>query len=212
MKNKIKYLPIGILTLTTAVSGAALTATHAYADTSASSQASVTVATACAFTSAAAVSIPLSTPPGTYTNTEGSGTRNITITCNTSNALKIQAVGVAPHSGSPSTAEQGYNALYYAAEDASIPSNTPAAAGSNSYWAFKITSASASTNATITNNASSYSIVPTTPTDVVTFAAAATPASVTTATLRTDYQVQVASTQAAGAYTGGVKYLIVDGA
>lgn len=213
MKNKIKYLPIGILTLTTAVSGASLMSSGAHAALNASATASVTVSTACAFSSSATTNIVMSTPPGSYSNTEGIGSRDIVVTCNSSNALSVQAVGVAPHSGSPTTPVQGYNSLYNASENTSIASNTPAAAGaSNSYWAFKITSAATTTDATVTNTYSSYSIVPTSQTEVVRYNAATTTSPTSTMTLRTDYQVQVSTNQASGSYTGGVKYVIVDGA
>ena len=203
MKNKIKYLPIGILTLTTTASGFALSATPVIAATSGSKTASVTVAKSCSFSSASTTSSTLSLTAGATSTTEGNTSKTInTVICNTTNGFYVQAVGFSPDATHPDGLE-GNTAMYGA--DGTIPTGT---SGADSYWGFKVSNAVSSTNNTpsIVPAYSVYATVPNSPVTIAEYAATTT--GVSSGSFRTDYQVHIGADQASGSYSGAVKYII----
>lgn len=186
MKNKITYIPISILTLTTALAFVGLTTSGARAATG-SAGASVTVADACAFSTSGSTSIISATAGGVFTTEEDDKTV-ASITCNGSEGFVINARG-----------EEGVTTL--SGTSGNIATGT-ATSGSFSNWAFKVTSTSGST----VSPYGGYSAVPSTATPIINFAG--TTGVISSGTFRTDYRVYVSSTQTADTYTGGVEYTI----
>ncbi len=192
MKNKITNLSILGLTSLTVASGFMLAASGAKAVTN---NATVTVPDACGFTTTG-YTWNLTANGGQVYNTE-SETKSASVTCNNPNGFKIKAAG------SPDTDLSG------ASTGLDIATGT---SGSNSYWAFKVTSATSSASSpTIASGTgydySAYSAVPSAATEIISYPGSAT--AVVTGTFRTDYKISVSSTQAADTYTGGVQYTIV---
>ena len=206
MKNKIKYLPIGILTLTTAVSGAALSSARVAADgeNEKASPVSVTVSTACFFTSEASPSTSLSIYPGNTSNTESSDKGNISISCNNPNGFSVKAVGYGPDA-QHSEGVEGNTSLYDSLNGNTIATGN---SGTDSYWSFKAKMIHSSTSgSTIVPAYTTYTSVPSEPTEIATFAG--TTSSSMVGIFRTDYQVYASPTQPSGSYKGAVKYTIV---
>lgn len=205
MKNKIKYLPIGILTLTTAVSGAALSSARVAADgeNEKSSPVSVTVSSACVFTSGASPSTSLSIYAGNTSNTESSDKDAISISCNNPNGFSVKAVGYGPDA-QHSEGVEGNTALYDSLNGNTIATGN---SGTDSYWSFKAKMIYSSTSASIVPAYTTYASVPSEPTEIATFAG--TTSSSMVGIFRTDYQVYASPTQPAGSYEGAVKYTIV---
>ena len=204
MKNKIKFLPIGILTLTTMVSGAALAGSSAIAT---SNNASVTVTTSCGYTSGSSFSTTLSVDAGETHTTESDAPSksSFSVTCNNPDGFKVNAIGFSPTASSEGEGVEGTTYLYSSA--GTIATGT---SGADSYWAFKVSSTSASgTTASIVSPYSDYSVIPSSSTAVVNFAATDSTDDVT-GTVKTDYKIFASSSQPAGTYTGAVKYVLVE--
>ena len=205
MNNKIKYLPIGILTITTALSGVALSSAGVAADTSGSKPASVTVGTACTFTGSTSYTENINVYAGTLVESNTSRAP-YEVRCNDSNGFKIQAIGFSPDS-THSSGLEGNTAMYNSVSGATIPTGT---SGTNSYWSFKIGFAYASEGGyTIASGYNSYHDVPATAADVVSYGGSTS--SFVSGLFRPDYQVFAAVSQAAGSYAGAVKYTLVPG-
>lgn len=205
MKNKLKYLPVSILTLTTVLAGTTLAGSSVSADTTASRNVAVTVGASCNFDTDTSYTSSLSLISGNSATTEGDSTKSISmISCTGFNGFKIHAVGYSPTASSPTVRVEGATDLYGAA--GTIPTGT---AGPGSYWGFKIGSVQSNTGYTIASSYGDYSAVPSTLTEIVSYNAGATPAVTITGQFRTDYKVSTAISQPTGTYTGGVKYVIV---
>ncbi|MBR3324152.1 hypothetical protein IKG24_01255 [Candidatus Saccharibacteria bacterium] len=198
MNNKIKYLPIGILTLTTSVSAVALSSSNIMAADTASTGASVTVSSVCSFTAVVGGSVNLSTAAGTTVNTEATADKHVNIGCNHKDGFIVKAVGFSPDATHPDGLV-GNTALYNSASGATIPTGV---SGNSSYWSFKVSSASA----TVTPAYATYASIPNTSITIATFPTVAMGTS--SGTFRTDYQVHVGGAQASGAYKGAVKYTV----
>lgn len=206
MKNKIKYLPIGILTLTTAVSGVALSSARVAADTQGSRDVSVTVGTSCNFSESSSYSGSLSVYPGNTSNTEADSSKSFSqVTCNNPNGFSIQAQGFSPDSEHPD-GYAGNTWLYDSLNGGTIPTGN---SGEGSYWSFRVSQAFSTTQTTVTPGYNVYTLVPENPVTIVSFNS--TTSSTVIGAVRTDYQVHVGSVQTAGAYKGSVKYTIVNG-
>lgn len=191
MKNKITYLPIGILTLATALGGVTLINSGASAT---SSNATVTVSISCAFTTSGN-SANISGEAGRLYNTQNETWPASSVTCTDPSGFVIQARG-----------EGGDTTLSNAAGTNTIATGT-ATSGNTSAWGFRITSTSGNIESAYGPVASSYYAVPATATRIISFAGSSSAAVV--GTFRPDYQVYVAPTQAADTYTGGVEYTVV---
>ncbi len=203
-KMKLTYLPTGILTLATVLSGIGLASSGVQAATEAAT-AAVTVADACTLTGSN-YSYTNTVSAGSETTTESDNSKpSLSVTCNDSNGFSIYAVGYSPATVGGEAAE-GYNSLIGAS--GSIATANYSANPSNSYWAMKMTvdNSSVSAGSTVTNNFSSYSAVPSSYAEVVRVSGAT--AGNSTASMRSDYLVYMASNQPAGTYTGGVRYVM----
>ena len=206
MKNKITYLPIGILTLTTALSGVVLSSAGAVAELSGSRTAAVTVGTSCTFTGTTSYSADLSVYAGNTVESSTSRDPYI-VSCNNPSGFVIKAIGSSPDATHP-TGLDGNTAMYNDVADTTIPTGT---SGDNSYWSFRIGFAFATAGSyTITSGYSDYHNVPNSATTVISYEGSTSTA--VTGLFRPDYQVHAAIGQAAGSYAGAVKYTIVQNA
>lgn len=202
MKNKLKYLPTTILTITTLCSGAILTGAQASADTTGTKPATVTVSPACSFASDSSYTSILSIETGTPVNTESDTSKTtVQMSCNGTNGFSLYAVGYSPDATHP-TGLEGNTNLYSTV--GIIPTGAPSA---SSYWSLKVSSATSTTSYSILSTYASYSAVPGTATPILSFTGPSTPSYVT-GTARTDYQVYAAAAQPAGSYAGAVKYTV----
>lgn len=199
MKKTLIYLPVGILTIITASSGAILASASVSAELS--TEASVTVNSTCSFNDNYDYTSRLTLNAGTTSTTEGNGKPTAQLTCNNPAGFGITGVGYSPTSSSEGAGVEGATAMY--GTSGTIATGT---SGDDSYWGFKITTLTAST-ANPTNNYPNYSSVPSVATSVVEIDGSSS--GVVTATFRPDYQVHVSTTQAAGTYTGAMKYTVV---
>ncbi|MBR3252926.1 hypothetical protein IKF84_02545 [Candidatus Saccharibacteria bacterium] len=203
MKNKITYLPIGILTLTTALAGVSLSSTGVAADTSGSKAATVTVGSSCTFTGTTSYSATVAVYAG---NTSESDTSRspYSISCNNPSGFVVQAIGFSPDSTHPAGLD-GNTAMYNSESGTTISTGT---SGPDSYWGFRIGFAYATAGtATIETGYNAYAAVPSSATDVISFSGST--ASVVTGLFRPDYQVYAAPSLTAGSYSGAVKYTLV---
>ena len=201
MKNKIKYLPMGILTITTALSGVALTSSGAIAQTG-SKPASVTVGAACTFSGSTSYTENMSIYAGTTVESDTSRAP-YEVRCNNPNGFLIKAIGSSPDAGHP-TGLDGNTFLY----GGSLGNINTGTSGTESYWSFKIGFAYASEGTvTVATGYNNYQNVPGSDTTVITYSGA-TGASVS-GLFRPDYQVFAKVSQAAGTYSGKVKYTLV---
>ena len=122
------------------------------------------------------------------------GPNALTAVCNDPNGYGIYTIG---YSGDT----YGNNSMISNNGGPSIATNTT---GDNSYWAMQLSA----TGATIENSFNNLHVVPNTYTKV---ASKPTVATGTTgeSTINVSYRVSISSTQAAGEYTGKVKYLLL---
>ncbi|MDO4611603.1 MAG: hypothetical protein Q4B34_01965 [Candidatus Saccharibacteria bacterium] len=193
LKEKINYLSLGILTVLTLGSGALLTADGADAEGS-SVGATVTVNSACSLepeTSNYAIELG----PGTRQEIEAT---TILATCNDANGFAIYAVGY-------TDSEMGKNILSRP-DGFSIATGT-AEAGENSSWAMKVSAVPGTYPVTIQNGFDTFKAVPSAYTMV-----ASRPSSTDKtegSSFQTSYAVYAAGSQAAGTYSGAVKYVLV---
>lgn len=207
MRNKIKYIPIMILTLVTALSAVGLSSARVKAATEGTKNASVTVEKTCAFTNeASSYSTALSAGSGMSVDTTGLSDEKkppFTVACNDLNGFLVKAVGFSPDKDNP-TGKEGNTDMY--GPDGTIPTGT---SGTNSYWAFHVTPTA--TGTTVTSDyagASSWYAVPATAQTVADFAATHSGVTVT-GSVRADYKVYVSGAQPASSYTGAMKYTIL---
>lgn len=205
MKIKSKLILSLVLTLTF---GALIIAATPVSADAKSADAVVNVVPACSF-SAEGATTSLSVAAGVVGNTEGISTKpDIESVCNGLNGWKIQAVGYSPDSTNPTGGVDGNTSMYSPVAGGTgnfIPTGTT---GPNSYWSFKISSASSSTTASVLNGYGSYSNIPATAVDVVNYTGDGAGGTIT-GVMRADYQIYVSGGQAPGTYTGKVKYTLV---
>ena len=196
MKNNLKYLPIGILTLTTAVSGFVLSAPGTKADANAT--ATVSVGSACSFTTSTHTSIINAMPGNVYTTESDSTRANIAATtCNDPDGYLVQAAG-----------QNGSTVLTGANTGATIVTGTNTSGGTSS-WAVKVTSASSTVTSGVSVNSTydgTYGVIPATAATLATYTGSST--AVVSGSMRTDYQVYVYNAQVADTYEGTVEYTI----
>jgi hypothetical protein len=205
MKNKILYLPIFILTLITVAAGAVLSATTVSAEATDTRPINVTVGASCGFDSEIGYTSSLTLIAGNSANTESDTAKTTyTISCVGFDGFSIQAVGFSPNATSAGEGVDGNTDLYSTV--GVIPTNTP---GPNSYWAFRVSSATSSTSYSIPGTFANYSAIPSTPTSIINYAAAAALNDTIVGSFRTDYNVYTNISQPAGTYTGAVKYTVV---
>jgi len=166
---------------------------NAYADTTVTSDVSVTVSSSCTFTAGG----------GTYSesvvggNTATITANPITTNCNDPSGYAIYAIGYSGDSYSATTHTDMISSL-----GSSYNIKTDGTGTYGSSWKMKLTNPS---NATISGSfGSSYQNIPSTFTQVATYANNTTSGSITPS-----YQVAVSSSQPAGTYTGKVKYVLV---
>lgn len=194
-KEKLIYLPVGILTVATMVCGAVLGGVNSYAE-GVTKTASVEVTGACSFTAGQDHTSALTLVTGDANTEQETGKPSMTASCNDVNGFSIYAMGV-DEDGEPSTDLVGVTGWDI---------HTGTSGEDNSYWAMKIKSA---TNGDPQNGFAigTYHAVPSANTEILKVAGSTSGAATTT--VRTDYMVHVASNQPAGTYTGGVKYTLV---
>lgn len=202
MKNKSKYLPSLILTSITVFGGVILSSSQVGAATDYKT-ASVTVVPACYFTNEGdGFTTNLAMASGVSENTENLTKDTFTFTCGSSTGFSIQAVGFSPESAG-GEGVLGNTDLYSTVD--TIPTGT---SGTDSHWAFRISSASSSHTYTIQSDYGHYSSIPSIPTDIIVYPGALTPGTAVTGTMRTDYEVYASGDQAPATYTGAVKYIL----
>ena len=203
-KSKLLYLPIGILSIATLCSGYMLAGASVSADSQTVS-AAVTVLDACSMEGQDYSYINTVTA-GTTTTTESDATKSsLSVTCNDANGFSIYAVGSSPATAGGEPAEGNTGLI---GTSGVIATGNYTASPTNSYWAMKMTvdNSTVSAGSTVTNNFTNYSAVPSTYSEVVRVGGAT--AGNSTAEMRSDYLVYMASNQAAGTYTGGVRYVM----
>ncbi|MBQ3348339.1 hypothetical protein IJG90_02360 [Candidatus Saccharibacteria bacterium] len=229
MKEKVIYLPIGILTSATLLSGAVLASGGVAATTTATCTttngvttcsgtgeapveanpsavtATVTVASACGFTAGGATSsIELSA--GETKNTESDTKTAMVVSCNDANGFSIYAIGSSPATAGGSATD---GQTHLIGTSGTIDSQA-ASSATGSYWAMKVTSVTSvasSGSATIQNSyGTAYLAVPSSQTEIVRVPGMTS--GLSAATVRTDYQVYATRLQPAGTYEGGVKYTV----
>lgn len=193
LKEKITYLPLGILTIATAVSGVLLAAdgTRAASETA---SAMVTVTSACTMEAEVGTAHTVTMLNGTYE--DEIGTTTLKTICNDTNGYAVYAVGYTNDTLGTTT---------MVGDNGTIATGT-ATSGDNSAWAMKVTAVGADLP-TIENGFGSYSAVPATYTKVASKAGATD--STNGASVQTTYAIYVSPSQAAGTYTGQVKYSLV---
>ena len=209
MQNKIKYIPTTILTLMTLATATGLSSVAASAATEGSRNASVTVETTCTFTGGESTyDIALTGIPGTSVDTlayDSTAKPSFSVSCNDINGFKVKAIGFSPNASSAGEGVDGNTTMY--GVNGTIATGT---SGSDSYWAFRTSALTASAGSTATTNygaANTWYAIPSVLTSVADFTGVG--ASTVTGTVRTDYKVYTSPSQAAGTYTGKVKYYIV---
>lgn len=203
-KSKLIYLPTGILTLATILSGVSLAASGANAATE-TATAAVTVADACTL-SGSDYSYSDTMTAGTYATTENDNDKpSLSVTCNDANGFSIYAVGYSPATAGGDAAEGNTGLI---GTSGAIATADYTANPTSSYWAMKmkVDNTSLSTGSTATNNFTNYSAVPSSYSEVVRVSGATSGNS--TASMRSDYYIYMASNQPAGTYTGGVRYVM----
>lgn len=188
--------------MATVLSGAVLGSAGSYADSSDQAIASVTVNGACNFAEGTTGYEKTLTLIGDTATTETESSRpSMSVTCNDPNGFAVYVVGASDEMG----AENDKHVNYMVKEDKSayIPTGT---SGNGSWWAMKVTNADTGTlqNGFVTGT---YHEVPNAATEIVKVDGSSTGSQ--TLNMQMDYTVHVANNQAAGTYTGKVKYTIV---
>ena len=204
----LPYVGTGILMLTTVLCGWMLASAPSHADTtvSRSSAVSVTVNNACTMnggsngTTAGNSVYSATVNPGTTTEITGS---KLTTVCNDANGYSIYAIG---YSGDNYTTNN--TKMIGSGSIGNIETSTTTG-GDNSSWAMKLAAVSGVTAPTILNNFNNYHVVPATYTQIAKYTSATGTSTSAGAQVQTKYQVYVASAQAAGTYTGKVKYTMI---
>lgn len=210
-KSKIIYLPTLLLTLVTATSGAALSTGSVKAE-SESAEASVTISRACSLGdsegSGSGYNGFFEAKDGgetLLTDTDSTKTAMV-VTCNDPDGFDIMFSG-----DSEEVTVNGEVRKNYMVGDNGINIAT-GTTGTDSYWAVKLSKAqlnSGSANLKVADGhaVGTYTEIPNS--DTLLVSVEPTAAGIATAEVRTDYKIYVATNQAAGTYTGKVKYTLV---
>lgn len=204
----MKKLNLIYLISITIIAGAILASSKASADDSVVSQVSISVPTTCTMNGTGMNSHTANVNNGTYT--PDIGTTTLHAFCNDANGFAIYAVGYTDN-------EFGKNVLTNSTLGASHDISTGTAeSGNTSNWAMKLAKTqdsgdTTSTNAfTLDNGFNSYHAVPAEYTKVAHKNTATDMDSTTGGVkLTTTYAVLISANQAAGTYTGQVKYTLV---
>lgn len=194
-KEKIIYLPLGILTIATAVSGAILMAEGTGAATE-TANASVTVSAACTLSGVVDAGHTATMMNGIYQ--DNIGTTTLTANCNDANGYAIYAIGYSDDT-------YGNTNMIGATSGKTFATGT-ATTGDLSAWAMKVTSKD-TTGPAIQNGFDSYSLVPAEYTMVASQSGATDVTAGSSVT--TTYGVYISGSQAADTYTGQVQYSLV---
>ena len=197
---------VGISFIATIISAFCLTATTASADTTATATASVTVSAACSLAATNTTPHTAIINPGVYQADIGITT--LKATCNDPDGFAIYAIGYTDTTYGKTTLTANVGGQLSPSND--ITTGT-ATSGTTSKWAMKLNATSPATYPiTLDNGYGSYSVVPTNYTKVA-HRTSATDAgtSATGSELTTTYAAYIASNQAAGTYSGKVKYTLV---
>ena len=134
---------------------------------------------------------------GSYT--DNAGTTTITVTCNDPNGWHVSAIGDGLYTG--------HRSYMYSTDGASyIPSNDAGStmSGSGSNWAFKF--ASGTNSPAISTGYTNFKAIPDAYTKII---SSNSDNPTTEQTFSVTYGVSIGDSQAAGTYTGEVKYILV---
>ena len=213
MHKITNFLTIGGMVGATVVSGAILSTAKvsATAVESHASKASVTVSASCSMTATVntphTATLPIGTYSGNYSSggstpyANGIGQTTIQTFCNDPAGYKIYAIGFSGNTN-------GGTDLQNSSGDASTNIITgTATSGDTSNWAMKVSAVANTYTPSILNNFNNFSKVPSDYTAVASFGSA-TDATVGSK-ITTTYAAYIAGSQAAGTYTGKVKYALV---
>ena len=213
MHKLTNFLTIGGLVGATVASGAILSTARASATAveSHASKASVTVSESCSMTATVNTPHTATLPTGTYSGTystgsstpyaSGIGQTTIQTFCNDPAGYKIYAIGFSGDTN-------GGTYLRNASEDSSTDIITgTATSGSTSNWAMKVSAVASNYTPSILNNFNNFSAVPSSYMAVASFGSN-TDATVGSS-ITTTYAAYIAGDQAAGTYTGKVRYVLV---
>ena len=165
--------------------------------TGATDEVTVTIPESCSLTSTVTTAHTATVENGVYNDSIGE--TSISAFCNDSEGFSVYAVGY-------TNDEYGNNTMKPNTIAASNAITTGlATSGDTSNWAMKLTSASE--NFALTNDFSSFHVIPDTYTKVATYPSNTT--SVSGVQVKSTYAVYASQTQPADSYTGKVKYTIV---
>ena len=214
MHKLTNFLTIGGLVGATVVSGAALSAStnSAAALETKTSKASVTVSASCSMTATLNTEHKATLPTGTYSvNYETGGTKpyengigktTINTFCNDPSGYAIYAIGYTNDTNGETALKNSV-----LGSDSDIATGT-ATSGSTSNWAMKVSASAAGDGAQITNNFDNYSSVPENYMKVAGLTKA-TEDDTVGSEITTTYAAYISGEQAAGTYSGKVKYVLV---
>lgn len=214
LKTKLFYLPLGILTIVTATCGAVLTSMGVSAQTAtvdcavisgttsykctSTVNATVKVGATCSVAASSTTNHSLTLTPGT-TTVEGTNAPTTTVTtkCNDGSGFDVYAIG---NNGSANSTNLSNGTTNIA--------TGLATSGNSSSWAFKLAKVSGTyTPTTITSGYTAWHVIPSSQTKIVSRSSGTDQS--TGSSFKATYQIYLASGQAAGTYTGGVKYTLV---
>lgn len=196
---------IGSLVTATSVSGFLLASTEASADgeqpysESYTKDVLIRVVSACTMDGTEATAHAKNIDNGKYDNDIGVSV--ITASCNDSGGFAIYAVGFTGNT-------EGNTKLAHGTNNSIFINTGTATSGDTSNWAMKLTTTQGDAYApTIENGYSNFSVIPGGYTKVASYSSATSAGH--TASFSTHYAAYISYTQAAGTYTGQVKYVMV---
>ncbi len=215
MHKLTNFLTIGGLVGATVASGAALSMARvsATAVESHAAKASVTVSESCSMTATVNTEHTATLPTGAYSGTytadgatpyaDGIGKTTIQTFCNDPSGYAIYAIGF-----SDNTNGKTYLRNAGDGDDGANDIITgTATSGDTSNWAMKVSAVSSSYTPSILNNFSNFSAVPSDYMKVASFSGATD--GTIGSSITTTYAAYISGSQAAGTYTGKVKYVLV---
>ena len=189
---------VGGLVAVTLFSGFALSSSSAAAETY-TRDALVRVSSACTMTGGVSDLHTRSVPIATYASDIGETT--LSTVCNDNGGFAVYAIGYTGNVDGTNTLVHGTNSNKTIATGLTTSGNV-------SSWAMRLAAVqNGGSTPTIENGYSSYSVVPNSYIKVVSYSSAT--ALNTSVSFKTYYAVYVSPTQAAGTYTGQVKYVLV---
>ena len=191
----------GFLLFVTILSGVVLASSTTHADDAGTDTVNLTVEIACTLATGGG-SYSTSVNPGNYTRINGNA---ISTVCNDPNGYSLYAIGYSGDSYDTPTNTQ----MIGTGSIGNIATGT-ATTGNTSGWAMQVTPTTGSAP-TITNgfDSTSFHVVPAEYTQVAKYTSTTASPSATGASVDVKYQIYAAVAQAAGTYTGKVKYTMV---